>query len=296
MPKPGFFLVGAPKCGTTSLHDHLAQHPALFLPAVKEPTFFGSDVPLVPAVGSLEAYVALFDAGEGRLCGEASTNYLASTSAAREIHAFNPDARIIVALRNPVDFLPSYHMQQVFEGNEDLADFAAALAAEPDRRAGRRLPPRCLHPAALRYREAATFSVQLARWLDVFGRDAVHVVVFDDFVADAPAVMRALYAFLGVSPDFAPVLGVKNPSMTVRSRLLQRVLTDPRLRRLGKRVIPEAVAARMGQAAVRLNARPEVRAPVPAALRAALVREFRPEVRRLGELVGRELSRWSDPA
>jgi hypothetical protein len=106
MPKPGFFLVGAPKCGTTSLHDHLAQHPALFLPAVKEPTFFGADVPLLPAVGSLDAYVALFDAGAGRLCGEASTNYLASTSAAREIHDFNPGARIIVALRNPVDFLP----------------------------------------------------------------------------------------------------------------------------------------------------------------------------------------------
>ena len=70
--------------------------------------------------------------GEKRL-GEASVWYLYSKTAAQEIYSFNPDAQIVVMLRNPADMLYSQHSQFLYNGNEDIEDFSEALAAEPER-------------------------------------------------------------------------------------------------------------------------------------------------------------------
>src|SRR6266566_130247 len=114
MRVPDFFIVGAPKCGTTSLYRMLRQHPRIFMPDLKEPRFLASDAWAAPGSPSgpisypqtLEEYLALFDeAREDQLVGEATTLYLWSRTAAARIAELSPAARIIAILREPASFL-----------------------------------------------------------------------------------------------------------------------------------------------------------------------------------------------
>ena len=140
MRRPDFFIVGAPKCGTTAMNDYLKDHPELFIPARKKLHFFGSDLELRRSrrITTQEylSYFALARA-EKRL-GEASVWYLYSQRAAAEIKAFSPAARIIIMLRNPVDMMYSMHSQRLYSGKQDIRDFAEALEVEEERRQGLR--------------------------------------------------------------------------------------------------------------------------------------------------------------
>ena len=110
--KPNFFIVGAPKCGTTAFNADLKRHPDVFIPERKEIHFFGHDLKLDGERPSLEAYLALFAPSASRCAiGESSVFYLFSRTAADEIYSFNPDAQIIIMLRDPIDMVHSlyYH-------------------------------------------------------------------------------------------------------------------------------------------------------------------------------------------
>jgi hypothetical protein len=159
--RPDFFIVGAPKCGTTALNDYLAEHPDIFV-ARKEMHFFGADLNFGPHFQLYRHYPkdyrAAFAAWNGQSrAGEASVWYLFSEKAAAEIIAYNPDARIIIMLREPTSLLHSLYSQFVADGNEHLPTFKEALAAEADRRAGRRITRQTYLAQALVYRETACF-------------------------------------------------------------------------------------------------------------------------------------------
>ena len=278
--------------------------------ARKEPHYFGSDLAeLWHAPGPArrptpEEYFSLFAASaDATRRGEASVWYLWSHCAAAEIRDYNPQARIIVTLRNPVDVLPSLHSQYLFGGIEDLEDFEQALAAEDDRRAGRRIPPgNGTRPWRLFYRDVVRFDEQLARYLDTFGRERVHVVLLEDLVADRMQTFRGVLSFLGVDAEFVPSFEVANANKRIRSaqvRSLTWKITDPSspLRRLGKRLIPiHGLRSRMLRSAVpalrRWNTSVAPRPPVSPELRRELAAEFAPNIRRLGELIGRDLTHW----
>ena len=137
---PDFYLVGAPKCGTTALYDFLSQHPQIFLPRTKELLHFASDLSY-PTRLSEDEFLAHFADRQGeQRAGTAHTAYLQSKRAAREIKSKRPDADIIIMLRNPVDMLHSWHSELLYETIEDIEDFEAALDAEPARRRGERIP------------------------------------------------------------------------------------------------------------------------------------------------------------
>lgn len=296
--KPNFFIVGAPKCGTTALYEYLRRHPEVFGPDAKEPHFFGSDLRSWAFCRDREAYLRLFaDAGAAKAVGEASVWYLYSKVAAREIHDFAPDARIIVMLRQPVDMLYSQHSQFLFNGNEDIEDFAAALAAEGDRRHGRRIPPDVLLVEGLYYVDTARYAPQLERYLDVFGRDRVHVILYDDFKADTRAVYRGVLRFLGVDDAIEVPLEVVNPNKRIRSRGLRDILRRPPrwVRAAARLLLPTAGLRRAVRARLqRLNVDYAARRPIDPALRRELTRLFEPDIRRLESVIGRDLSRWTE--
>ena len=295
--RPDFFIVGAPKCGTTSLHQYLRQHPAIFMPEVKEVKYFGADrQPRHTPKLTLPEYLSLFAAAPtGARVGEASVGYLRSSSAAREIAEFSPGAQAIVMLRDPVEVMHALHSELVFLGVEDLADFREAVAAEPDRKAGRRVPPNINNPRGLFYREAVSFSEQIERYFDALGRDRVLIIVFDDFKADTAASVRETYRFLRVDDAFQPSLEIANPSKVARSRALQRVLSSPPswMRRAIRSVAPRPTRKRLYRAAMRFNARSQARQAMDPELRERLAGELAPEVERLSTLVGRDLTQWS---
>jgi hypothetical protein len=294
MPRPDFFVVGAFKGGSTALYEGLRRHPQIFMPFHKEPLYFGDDLTRRYGRFTEAEYLHLFNGAKpGQRVGEASTWYLYSVSAAREIRAFAPDAQILVVLRNPVDVMYAQHNQLIFNVIEDIPDFAAALAAEPDRRAGRRIPPGPKNVENLFYRHSVRFAEQLERYFDVFGRDRVHVMLYDDLQRDGAAVVRGALEFLGVDPSIAAAPPRANESRRVRSPLVQRLIFAPKL------LLPLApflrrfrVVRAMRTRMLELNSETRPRAPMDPALRRRLLDEFTPDIDRLGRLIGRDLSAW----
>ena len=299
--RPNLFIVGAPKSGTTSLYDYLTGHPDVFMSPVKEPIYFAPDV-LAGfkhrfSFGDDQAeYLALYDAArDERYVGEASTRYLASAEAPRLIREFDPDARIIVMLRNPVDFVYALHNERVSQQSEDVIDFEEALSLDEERRAGRRLPHGSNILGSV-YRDNAMFGRQVQRWLDQFPRAQVHVIIFDDFAADTAGEFRRVLEFLGIDPTYRPAeFAVVNRSHRSRGGLM-RALMSSRLafwtrRRLLPAVLGQDRAARLARQVrhSRLNRRPNPRPPINEPVRAALQRDFDSDVDLLGALLGRNL-------
>jgi hypothetical protein len=295
--RPDFFIVGAPKSGTTALYEYLRQHPQVFMADPKEPNYFGADVERrrTPRP-SLSQYLSFFaGAGDAKRAGEASVRYLHSRTAAQEIAEFAPNARAIIMLRDPVEMMHAMHGELLYIGAEDIADFGEALAAEDDRRAGHRIPPGANKPAALLYRDSARFAEQVERYFEALGRDKVLVLIYDDFRDDTLGTYRRVLRFLDVDQGFVPRMGVVNPSKQARSRLLTRLIANPPswMSRIARTLLPPRQRKRLFRRALALNARIAPRSPMDPQLRARLKAEFAPEVRRLGDLIGRDLSAWS---
>lgn len=297
---PNAFIVGAPKSGTTALGTWLGAHPEVFVPR-KELSHFAPDLEFRTRKGERlvvgrQEYLAWFAAHGGqRWRIDRSVFYLYSRRAAAEIHRFDPGARIIVLLRHPVEQMYSEHSEMLYQGDEDIADFGAALAAEADRIRGRRIPKGCKHVFGLFYRDLARYAGQLDRYLTAFGRDQVHVVIFDDLVADPGATYAGVLDFLGLEPAAAPDFSPVNANKAVRSTTVLRTLrsTSPRLRGLGRLVVPDAEArARLRRRLQALNTSRRPRPPLDPELRRALTVEFEPEVARLEALLGRRLPGW----
>ena len=297
---PNLFMVGAPKSGTTALGSYLGQHPDVFV-AAKELTYFGSDLAFVGAKGgrwhiSRDAYLKWFEDARGkRFRADRSVFYLYSTQAASEIHAFDPGSHIVVLLRNPIDQMHSQHSEMLFQGDEDIADFAAALAAEDSRRRGERIPATCRKPFALQYRAIARYPEQIERYLEHFGRDRVHILVYEEFVADPAAQYRTLLEALDLDPGHRPEFEVVNSNKVVRSTTLREVLREgPKsVRAIGRLVVPNQYArAALRRRLHRINTHHRSRPQLTFDVRSALQEELAPEVTQLEQMLGRELQCW----
>jgi hypothetical protein len=270
----------------------------------KEPGYFAPDV--TGARSELpfrysedeDRYLAIFaESGTAKRAGEASTTYLMSRAAPRLISAFQPWARIIVMVRNPVDLVHALHGQRVGGGTEPITDFAAALEADDDRRAGRRMPDG--HRGyGVAYRDNALLGEQLERWLAAFDRQQIHVIVYDDFARDTAESFRSVLAFLDVDPTFQPVsFDAYKASYRKRGNLLGPLYKNRVTRWLSRRALPAVLDAGRAEAVrravgVRRVAQQRVeRAPLSAALRRQLEGEFAGDVDLLGRLIGRDLAR-----
>jgi GrpB-like predicted nucleotidyltransferase (UPF0157 family) len=285
MRTPNFFVVGAPRSATTSLYLGLKQHPEIHVSVQKEPHFFGSD--LTPMPGTIREeplYLALFaGAGDRPRVGEGSVWYLSSRRAPAEIKASCPDAKIVILLRDPVAMTRSLYGLYRRTGNEDLPTFEEALAAEPERRLGRRIPPGAYFPEGLLYTEVAQNAAKVARWFEAFGRDNVLCLLFDDFVRDAAAVYRQALEFLGVDADFRAELDPQRARLRVRAQAIRQL-----------RELPPEVRSRVQMQQIRQHESGSRLPPLPADLAARLRGIFAAEVARLGTLLGRDLSAWTE--
>jgi hypothetical protein len=305
---PNFFLAGVSKAGTTSLHRYLDQHPQVFMSPIKEPMFFGAadilsgplrdkvhkgvgntraalqaylDGPQPPGaewfVVEWDDYVRLFrDAGAATAVGESSTGYLWLPGAAARIRAAVPEARIAFMLRDPAERL--FTLYQSTPGQGPRATFRewfeAALQA-----------PRHWSVAL----EPARYATHLRRFSDLFPPHQLRVHLFEDYRADAQAVLRDLFAFLDVRPDH-PVDVSQRHNLTMVPRL-------PRLHALRRRLFGRASPTRWLPAGARralsrlYRRRPPVRPMDPEDRRLAIA-YYRDEILRTADLIGRDLSAW----
>ncbi len=287
MTYPDFFIVGAPKCGTTALFHYLRQHPQVFMPDRKEPHFFSADIRVPGAIRNPVEYAALFDdVGGARRVGEASVSYLASRAAPPSIHRAVPDARILVMLRDPAAVIASLHQQLVYECEAEHDDLGEALRIQ---RGARDLI--LSHKGApYIYREAVRFAEQIQRYLDRFGPEQVHVALLDDLRDRPQPTFEAVLRFLDVDPGITPRFDVINPRKRARSATAQRWLKHPPapVEALAG-AVPGRARSALSAVFQRANTTDAVAAPeVPADLR----RELSVEVEALRQLLGRSLEGW----
>lgn len=294
MRTPDFFLVGAPKCGTTALHDYLAAHPQIFMCPRKESHHFCAAWSPSYLAGRDE-YLALFAGAEReRRVGEASVWYLYAPDAPAAIREFCPAAQVIIMLRNPLEMIHALHAHRLFIASEDIKDFAAALAAEPRRKQKQSLPEWPYPIPGLFYRDVARYTARVERYFETFGRDNVRVIIYDDFRAKTAGVYRDTCAWLNVDESFTPDFRVVNAAKRIRSYKLRSLIDNPpaTLRRLGGPLVPRLVRHGILHKLRRLNTQHTPRQPIEPDLRRTLQREFRPDVERLSELLGRDLTHW----
>jgi hypothetical protein len=300
---PDLFIVGAPKSGTTSLYEWLKGHPEVFMTPVKEPCYFSRDLAADKSGNFLryevdrERYLALFDAaGSAKRVGEASTRYLYSTEAAGLIAREKPDARIVAILRNPVDMIASLHAHKLAGDTEDLPSLEDALDAEADRRAGRRIP-RDSNPHLATYRDRARFGEQVPRWIKAFGRERVHVILFEEMIRDPATHFRRLLEFLDVDPGYQPEsFAAHNPAHGARGGMLRGLARSAPAQFVAWRVLPALIGDARTRSLVRrfghskIRRRSVARAEVPAELRHRLEHELAPDVAALSALLGRDVA------
>lgn len=302
MRKPDFFLVGAPKCGTTAMAHYLAARSDIFM-ARKEMHTFGRDLHFGSQFyrRNLDQYMAEFQGWKDQARGgESSVWYLFSETAANEIKAFSPDARILIMLRDPVEMLHSMYYTFLWDGNEHLSTFESALLAQNERRAGRMTTRKTYFAQGLVYEEIVRFTEQVQRYFNVFGRERVHVMIYDDFTTDIVGVYRRALDFLEVNStrivtDFEPV----NANKFVKSSAVRDLFSDPLVRRAVlaiRPMVPRVVFNAMQKVDARLrkmNSRDGERPPLSPELRERLNRHFAPEVEQLSTLLERDLTHWS---
>lgn len=298
--RPNTFLVGHPRSGSEFVDKFLQAHPDVFV-AKKELHFFGSDLNYCRPPRTLDNYLDHFaQYGGESLCYEASVWYLFSQLAAQEIHAFDPHARIIAIVRDPIGWLHSLHAHHVMTLDEHLPVFAEAWADADRRRAGQ-MPPNTAPDRGLIYPDVVDYTAQVGRYFDLFGRERVHVLLLDDVKADASSAMDGLLDFLDLPRAFegrdeALVPGTKrrNANKTVYSAPLQRWLRAPPRRTVlnGLRPAPVMGWGLFLRTLRRLNVQYVDRAPMEAHTRAEMADALRPEVERFSELMGRDLGHW----
>lgn len=290
MTAPNFFILGAPRSATTFLYRAVAQHPQVFMSAVKEPGFFSGDqrdpawvTPVDPPQKSTwEEYLKLFEDGDGfPVRGEASTVYLADQHTAERMRGRLTDPPYLVAvLRNPADRAYSHYVYHRMQNVEPASTFEEALADEPRRRASN-------WNMQWRYQETGLYSRHLDTYIRIFGRDRLLVLLHEDF-SDEPRVLDRLFRFLHVDPDVPIDLeGKVNESGVSKNSLASWILKHKNPVKLAaRRLLPNTVRKRLRH---QLTDRPpELRL----ATRSQLVAYYCDDIEKTAELIGRDLKSW----
>lgn len=285
---PSLFIAGAPKCGTTSMASWLKAHPDVFMSTPKEPHFFCTDLPGTRGFHELDKYLEIFASAsdEHRVLGESSTWYLYSETAIPGILEFNPAARVLLMIRNPVEMAQSLHGQLLYNGIETEEDFARAWSLQ-QQRAERRF---------LQYARVCALGQQLARAIAVVPPGQLKVIVFDDLRARPGEIYDEVISWLGL-PSFGELdFTVRNPAKRARSTAVSRFArSTPRaLLEINSRLKKLAGVQSWGlmDRVTRLNVANVQRKPLDRATLAELRDQFRPDVTLLSTLVNRDLSGW----
>lgn len=304
MREPNFIVAGAPRCGTTALYAYLSAHPQIFMSKVKELNYFAEDFPAMQKINfrTHDDYLQLFsDATADQLgVGEASPFYLFSKVAFDKMHAVLPDAKIIVSLRNPVDFVHSYHRLNLTLLRDDVPDLKKAWSLQEKRMRGEALPANTREPELLMYGELGKFSQHIEKLFATYPREQIKIILLDDWKTDAKAVYEDVLAFLNIPSDgrenFEPV----NANFENKSQLLAKLFhPSPKVYDFFMKTISRLGAGFMEKVSVvynkieRLNTAPTKRAEMDTEFRAYLTDYFREDVEKLGKLLNRDLSTWT---
>ncbi|MGL5943951.1 MAG: sulfotransferase domain-containing protein [Waterburya sp.] len=298
MVKPNFFIIGAPKCGTTALSEYLRYHPNIYISEPKEPHYFTFDFEQYRITKTLKEYLDLFNnsTAEHTAIGEASVFYLYSSVALKKIYEFDPGAKIIVMLRNPVDLVYSFHSQLIYSADESEKNFEKAWRLQNTRRQGKKIPRQCRETAFLQYAAMGKLGEQIERLFTIFPREQIEIIWFEDFVRSTKQVYDRVLGFLEVNSDnrteFIRINENKSHKLNILGNFSEKppsVLTNIALKArdsLGIERLNILDTIRF------FNTKVASRKFLRDSFREELTAEFASDVKKLSQLLNKDLSHW----
>jgi len=292
--KPNFFVLGAPRCGTTALCQYLKDHPEVHFSDPKEPSFFHTDFgPLHRKCHTLEEYLRTFDPermARAKAVGEGTVWYLYSREAVPNILAFNPGARFLVMVRDPIDLAHSLHALLLWGGEENEPSFERAWRLQEARSLGRSVPGTATDLKPLLYGDVASLGAQLERLFSLVPRERVLVVTYDDFRDDPAEEYSLVLGFLGLAPDERTAFPRVNKHQRLTFPVAARPLHWARMLKLNLGIRRSLGIWRLASS---LLSRPDHRPALDPELREEMAEFFRDDVQKLASLLGRDLSHWA---
>ncbi len=231
---PNFFIVGAPKAGTTSLYAYLNTIPGIYMSKNKEPNYFSfKNLPNYRKEESIEdkkKYLALFDnVKDEKIIGEASTTYLSDPDSAELIHQISPKSRIIILLRNPADRAFSHYLMLLRYGVSILPFHKKLLLALGG--------PSNKNDSSMELDEGMYFE-NVKKYLDLFGKNQVKILIFEEFIKKPKEMVEEIVEFLGIkNPIINFEAEIFNPFGIARGSISQYIIQNKKLKKLAIKIL-----------------------------------------------------------
>ena len=289
IPLPKFFGVGAPKSGTTSLHDILIQHPQIFLPRVKETNFFLIDELYNKGIDFYKK--TFFSEWNGeKVVGEINPSYMFDSRVIKRIYNdVGKDVKLFFIFRNPVDRAYSHYWMNFRRGFEKKP-FEDAIRKEKEN---------CDFNSDEKlfcYLRKGLYSVYVKKYLEYFPKKNMFFIIFEtDFLKEKKKTIENLLNFLGVD-NFDLNLNVKsNPNRIYKSKFVRElVYGESFLRKIGKKLIPNVIMRKkIKKWADKLYTKPFTPPQLDKELRKELLRQyFLEDIKELESILNRDLSVW----
>ena len=236
---PNFFIVGAPKAGTTSLYEYLKNIPGIYMPKIKEPNYFSISTvvendPRLNPIREKSKYLKLFkNVKNEKIIGEASTSYLADPMAPKLIHQMIPNARIVISLRDPLERLFSHYLMNILDNQLKLS-FHDELQKELKCSRGFEYESPGIRLKASFYYE------DVKRYLDFFGSKQVKIIIFEEFIKNPKGTINEILGFCGLNYTQDELKDVHNPFVQPRGQVSKFILTNRTIVKLAKKIIPKS--------------------------------------------------------
>lgn len=292
--KVDFMVVGAARSGTTSLYHYLKGHPGIFLPEVKEPNFFSNVTSVndsdyeIPEPGisyhmkvirSEEVYKELFQSAEpDQLKGDVSPSYLSNASTARRIYEHNPDAKIIMTLRNPVRRAFSHYLMNVASGYDKNESFDLALQAETLQ----------AWSGGNDYLGWSSYADKVRSYFDVFPREHIMLLIFEEWVSDPAKTIEQVFEFLEVDRTFSPDFEQKhNEKIAYKNLKALNFLRKPGIKKVVEKMMPKGTRDKLKESLFQTD---NMQIDLDAELETKLLEHFRPDVEALESITGKSLT------
>ena len=287
MKKVDFFIVGAPKAATTSLHHYLSQHLDVEMSSKKEPNYF-SDESLQKEkmyygehrVDTIEKYHALFDRDDAILRGESSVSYLYYQDVPCNIKAYNSQAKIIIILRDPIERAFSHY----------LMDYRLGLISESFKKV---ITKRSKHPNSYLYYQqyvsVGEYSQQVKRYLDVFSQENILIIDYDEFKNNTSAVFKETLNFLALKDHFKIDFEKKYNTYSMPSNIVIRyIYSFVTFRKFISAILPQRLINNFRNIFFKSSEKPQMSSQE----RSILIDHFRDDINSLSKLLNRDFSKW----
>ena len=286
--EPNFFIVGAPKSGTTNMSYYLMQHPQVFMPENLEPYYFARlDVPQNykrEIISDEKKYLSLFkNAKNCKAVGESSPVYLYCPHSALEIKNRFPNSKLIISLRNPIEIAYSEYFSLKFMGFDQNRSFDELLDSSEEQ-----LTRNEFHIDSLL--EAGFYSKHIKRFQKIFSKNQIKITIFEEYVKNTVPTINSILSFLGIKESITFDVTSKGAYKVPRNFASQKLMNNSTFRKAAKFVIPTVTRQKIGE---RFLVKESSRPPLKQNQRKRLTQIYQDDVENLSELLGRNLP-WKD--